>query len=246
VALSGQGPSTLHTFHTLHTRPVSTHPSTPPRPNQRQGATNLFGPLFEHDVRVFDQADLFEGGPRAPEGFRYEPKLIGKDDERTLLLRVRELPFKEFEFHGYTGKRRVVSFGWKYDFTHQTLQQSDDLPDFLASLREVAAAFAGVQPHTLQQVLVTEYDSGAGIGWHRDKAVFGAVIGISLLSACTFRLRRKAGSTWERFSITADPRSAYLLRGPARTEWEHSIPPVDALRYSITFRNFRDEALASK
>jgi alkylated DNA repair dioxygenase AlkB len=91
----------------------------------------------------------------------------------------------------------------------------------------------------LQQVLVTEYDAGAGIGWHRDKAVFGEVVGISLLSPCRFRLRRKAGTTWERVSLTAEPRSGYLLSGPSRTEWEHSIPEVDELRYSITFRNFR-------
>jgi alkylated DNA repair dioxygenase AlkB len=185
------------------------------------------------------QEDLFGTERRLPEGFRYKAELIGREDERALLVRVRELPFKEFEFHGYTGKRRVVSYGWKYDFTHQRLQESDDVPDFLRSLREVAAAFAEVTPESLQQVLVTEYDAGAGIGWHRDKAAFGDVIGISLLSACTFRLRRKQGSKWERASITAEARSAYLLRGPSRTEWEHSIPPVDSLRYSITFRNFK-------
>jgi alkylated DNA repair dioxygenase AlkB len=87
--------------------------------------------------------------------------------------------------------------------------------------------------------LVTEYSPGAAIGWHRDKAEFGDVIGISLLSSCLFRLRRKAGAKWERASLQAEPRSAYLLRGPSRTEWEHSIPPVDAFRYSITFRNLR-------
>jgi len=97
----------------------------------------------------------------------------------------------------------------------------------------------GMSPSQLQQVLVTEYEAGAAIGWHRDKAVFAEVIGISLLSACTFRLRRKAGTTWERASITAEPRSAYLLSGPSRTEWEHSIPAVEELRYSITFRSMR-------
>jgi alkylated DNA repair dioxygenase AlkB len=90
-------------------------------------------------------------------------------------------------------------------------------------------------------VLVTEYGAGAGIGWHRDKAVFGQIVGISLLAPCVFRLRRKAESTWERASITAEPRSAYLLSGAARSEWEHSIPPVDSLRYSVTFRNLRDD-----
>ena len=97
-----------------------------------------------------------------------------------------------------------------------------------------------MKPTELQQVLVTEYEPGAAIGWHRDKAVFGEVIGISLLSSCTFRLRRKVGTTWERVSVTAEPRSAYLLSGPSRTEWEHSIPAVEALRYSVTFRNMRE------
>ena len=90
-----------------------------------------------------------------------------------------------------------------------------------------------------QQVLVTEYPPGAAIGWHKDRPMFGEVIGVSLLASCTFRLRRKQGGAWERASIQAAPRSAYLLSGPARSEWEHSIPPLDALRYSITFRNFK-------
>lgn len=175
-----------------------------------------------------------------PEGFRYETDILTQTQEIELLERVRELPFVEFQFQGYVGKRRVVSYGWQYDFNHRVLREADDIPPFLLTLRETAADFARMPPERLQQVLVTEYDAGAGIGWHRDKAVFGEVIGISLLSACRFRLRRKAGTTWERVSLTAEPRSAYLLSGPARTEWEHSIPEVDTLRYSITFRNFRE------
>jgi alkylated DNA repair dioxygenase AlkB len=135
------------------------------------------------------------------------------------------------------GKRRTVSFGWRYDFNDRTLQKADDIPDFLLSLREVAAEFAELPAAALQQVLVTEYDAGAAIGWHRDKKVFGDVVGISLLSACRFRFRRKSGASWERAAITAQPRSAYLLRGPSRTEWEHSIPAVEALRYSTTYRS---------
>jgi alkylated DNA repair dioxygenase AlkB len=185
------------------------------------------------------QLTLFGAGTALPDGFKYQPDVVPPEEELTLLQRVKELPFKEFEFQGFIGKRRTVSYGWHYDFNQRALQKADDIPDFLLSLRDLAADFAGTEPTELQQVLVTEYDAGASIGWHRDKAVFGDVIGISLLSACRFRLRRKGGSTWERVSLTAEPRSAYLLRGPARTEWEHSIPAVDALRYSVTFRNFR-------
>jgi alkylated DNA repair dioxygenase AlkB len=114
------------------------------------------------------------------------------------------------------------------------------MPDFLRALRAPAAAFAGLPPESLQHVLVTEYAAGAGIGWHRDKDVFDEIVGISLLAPCVFRLRRKIAETWERASVVAEPRSAYLMSGPARSEWEHSIPPVEALRYSITFRNLRE------
>ena len=100
-----------------------------------------------------------------------------------------------------------------------------------------AERFAEIAPGSLQQVLITEYTPGASIGWHKDRSVFGDVVGISLMSACTFRLRLKAGHRWQRRKLTIEPRSVYLLRGPARSEWEHSIPGVDSLRYSITFRN---------
>jgi alkylated DNA repair dioxygenase AlkB len=176
-----------------------------------------------------------------PEGFRYQADLLPPAEERELVERIRELPLKEFEFHGYVGKRRVASYGWHYDFGERKLHKAEEIPAFLLPLRDRAAAFADVAPAELSHALVTEYGPGAAIGWHRDKGVFGDVIGVSLLSPCVFRLRRKAGSAWERYSLTAEPCSVYLLRGPSRTEWEHSIPAVDALRYSITFRSLRGD-----
>jgi alkylated DNA repair dioxygenase AlkB len=188
------------------------------------------------------QANMFDPSPAAfPDGFRYQPDLISKDEERWLAEHIAFLPLKEFEFQGFFGKRRIVSFGWRYDFNGGGLQQTDDMPAFLLPVRDQAAAFAGLRPDRLQQVLLTEYKPGVQIGWHKDRSVFGEVVGISLLSSCTFRLRLKVGTKWERASILAEPRSAYLLAGPCRTEWEHSIPAVDELRYSITFRNFKNE-----
>jgi alkylated DNA repair dioxygenase AlkB len=183
------------------------------------------------------QLSLFGAGRALPEGFEYRAEMMSAEEEQRLLEQVRELPFRDFEFHGYLGKRRVVSYGWRYNFDERTLQKADDIPSWLLPLREIAAGFARLRSEELQQALVTEYDAGAGIGWHRDKAVFGDVIGISLVSSCVFRLRRKVDADWERASLEVEPRSAYLLRGPSRTEWEHSIPAVDVLRYSITFRN---------
>ena len=181
--------------------------------------------------------DLF-GADTLPQGFLYQPEFLNSAEEGSLLRDMRSLPFREFEFHGFTGKRRILSFGWRYDFNGGGLTRTEeDMPEFLAGVRARAERYAGLSPGSLQHVLLTEYAPGAAIGWHRDRSVFGDVVGISLLSPCTFRLRLKTGNRWERRNLAAEPRSIYLLRGPSRTEWEHSIPGVESLRYSITFRN---------
>jgi alkylated DNA repair dioxygenase AlkB len=187
------------------------------------------------------QLNLFQAPDSSlPEGFRYQTGVLSKDAEAALVERFKDLPFKEFEFHGFLGKRRIVSYGWKYDYGAQYLRPVADIPDFLLPAREAGARLAGMNPDAFQQALVTEYTPGAAIGWHKDKPQFGEVIGLSLLSPCTFRFRRKTGSSWQRASLTVEPRSAYLLQGAARDAWEHSIPGVERLRYSMTFRNFRD------
>ena len=185
------------------------------------------------------QPDLFAAAPALPDGLRYAPELISVEEEASLLASIADLPFRPFEFHGYLGKRRIVSFGWRYDYSRRAVGEADPLPDFLAPLRDKAAAFAGLPAEAFGQVMVTEYAPGAGIGWHRDKAVFGEVIGLSLLAPCTLRFRRAAaGGGWERRALVPAPRSVYLLQGPARTVWQHSIPGVESQRYSVTFRRF--------
>jgi alkylated DNA repair dioxygenase AlkB len=122
------------------------------------------------------------------------------------------------------------------------VQRAASIPSFLLPLREHVARFADLAPESLEHVLVTEYAAGAGIGWHRDKAEFADVIAVSLSAACTLRFRRKNGAGWERASRRVAPRSVYLLRGPARSGWEHSIPALDRRRYSVTFRSLVDKA----
>lgn len=183
------------------------------------------------------QGDLFaDMALSLPEGFRYEPDIVSGALQAALVRGIAGLRLKPFDFHGFEARRRVVSFGWKYDREAERLKSAEEIPPFLVPARDVAAAFAGIDPARLQQALVSEYAPGAPIGWHRDKPVFGRVVGISLLSRCTFRLRRRTGTKWERASVVAEPGSAYMLSGLARTQWEHSIPPVEQLRYSITFR----------
>ena len=184
------------------------------------------------------QAELFPAAPALPAGFAYREGVISPAEEQALVARFVTLPFQPFEFHGYLGRRRVVSFGWRYDYAGGRLRRSDDLPPFLLPLRDTAAAFAGIPPDSVQQILVTKYAAGAAIGWHRDRPMFEDIVAISFLSPCTLRFRRKHAVGWERAAQRVEGRSAYLLRGEARRVWYHSIPSVDRLRYSVTFRNF--------
>jgi alkylated DNA repair dioxygenase AlkB len=175
----------------------------------------------------------------APEGLRYATNFISPEVERELIAHIAALPLQPFQFGQYQGKRRVASFGFRYDYTERRLREADFIPHWLGPLIERVEAFGGPQTE-IAQVLCTEYDSGVGIGWHRDKPQFERVFGLSLGSPCKFRFRRAAGEKWERFTLDAQPRSIYLLSGEARQVWEHSIPAVEAPRYSITLRTMRD------
>jgi len=190
------------------------------------------------------QPSLFGAAPdpRLPPGFVYRPEFIGRDEEAALAAWLKTLPFEPFLFRGFEGKRRVISFGWQYDFTRSHLIRADGMPAELAAVRTRAAALVDVAPQDLQQCLINEYLPGAPIGWHRDRPIFEKVVGISVGAPCTFRLRRRVGEGFERAAVELAPRSAYAITGEARSQWEHSIPPVKAHRYSITFRNFRGAA----
>ncbi len=181
---------------------------------------------------LFDEATL-------PEGFRYEDGFLAPSEEHELVERFRAMEFHEVRMRGVAARRRVIQYGWKYSFESFKATQGPPMPEFLSGIRDRAAAFAGVPPEHLSEVLVTEYTEGATIGWHRDAPPFGDVVGVSLLTPCRFRFRRGRTGAWETTELVVNPRSIYLLRGPARTEWQHSIPAVKELRYSITFRTMR-------
>jgi alkylated DNA repair dioxygenase AlkB len=154
------------------------------------------------------QPSLFPFSPSStlPPGFRYCPYVITPDDECRLLNRIADLPFKEFQFHGFEGKRRVVSFGWRYDFSEHKALPADPIPDFVLELHRKVQAASGFALPDLAQVLVTEYAPGAPIGWHKDRPFFDDVMGLSLASACNFRLRKSLDEgKWRRVSLRLEP-----------------------------------------
>lgn len=180
-------------------------------------------------VGGFIQKSLFPGTNvktkgELPAGFRYETEFLSASDEAELVSIIQRREFKPFEFHGYVGNWRVVSFGFRYDYSLRAVLTAEEIPSWLGDLRRRVAAFAGRTPEDFKQVGINEYNEGAGIGWHWDKPEFGDVVGVSLVSSATLRLRREIDGKWRRASQILERRSVYLLRGEVREIWEHSIP----------------------
>ena len=188
------------------------------------------------------QASLFSSMDTGPliAGLDYREDFITAAQEAELLDRLGALDLAPFRFHGWIGNRKTQSFGWRYDFDDASFTRADPLPDWLLPLRAKAAGFAGVAADEFVHVLLARYDPGAGIGWHRDRPVFEKVVGVSLGTSSTLRFRRRTPGGFQRVSLPVEPRSAYLLAGEVRHDWEHSIAPGDRLRFSITFRTLSD------
>lgn len=176
-----------------------------------------------------------------PEGFLHQSDFLTGSEEAGLLSVIPMLDFAAFDFHGYTARRRVVEYGLEYDFSTRRATATTPLPDFLAPVRDRAANFAGLPQDELVEAIVTEYSPGTPIGWHRDAPQFGTIIGISLAGSARMRFKpyKAEGKI---VSVALEPRSIYVIRGPARWKFQHSIPAVKELRYSITFRTLRARA----
>ena len=180
-----------------------------------------------------------------PDGFEYQAEFISKDEERELADAIGHVEFSTFEMRGVVARRRVAFFGESYNQAPAIA-----IPDFLEPLRLKAARWAGVEPDAFAMALINEYTPGATIGWHRDAPQYDIIAGVSLLSACRMKLRpyvppadlrgpTRATPRKTTHEITLAPRSGYLMKGVARSGFEHSIPATKNLRYSITFRTLR-------
>lgn len=183
-------------------------------------------PLFDHDL---------------PAGFHYRENFVTEVEEQALLGAIADITFSDFEMRGIVARRRVAFFGQSYDRT-----VAGPLPAFLRPCRASIALWAGVDSEAFTMALINEYRPGTPIGWHRDAPQYDVVAGISLLSMCRMKFRpyhspaeSKASRRAATHQVVLAARSAYLMTQTARTAYEHHIPPVAELRYSITFRTLR-------
>ncbi len=188
-------------------------------------------------ARQFDLfSDPADAAARLPPGLSLVPEAITPAQEAAFAERIDATPLEPFRFGQWTGRRLTFSYGTGYDYTRGQPTPAPPLPDWLLALRERLAPLTGLDAAALAQALLIRYDPGAGIGWHRDRPVYGDVLGLSLSAACTLRLRRRTATGFERASLLLPRRALYRLAGEARQEWEHSIAPMDEVRRSITLR----------
>lgn len=167
-------------------------------------------------------------------------EFLSEAEERELLDRMAGLTFDPIVMRGQVARRRALHYGVGYGYQDRAVTPAPAMPDWLTSMRAGAASLAQLAPDDLAEILVSQYQVGATIGWHRDAPMFGpVVIGVSLGAACRLRFRRSLAAEQQAFEIELPPRSLYLLGGAARASWQHSIPPVKGLRYSVTFRTVR-------
>jgi alkylated DNA repair dioxygenase AlkB len=190
-------------------------------------------------------AALPQSPSELPDGFLYYADFISNEEENELLRQIANLEFQHFDFHGYIAKRRIVEYGFEYDFTSRQASTARPLPAFLDPFRVRAATWAGIRADEIIEAVIIEYSPGSPIGWHRDVPQFEIIIGISLKSSCRFRFKPFRGEG-KIVATSLEPRSAYILRGAARWQYQHSIPALKTLRYSITFRTWRSKAVAQR
>jgi alkylated DNA repair protein (DNA oxidative demethylase) len=184
-----------------------------------------------------------------PAGFAYRADFLSAAEERALLEAITTIEFSRVEMRGVVARRRTAHYGWTYRYEGRSGTLGTPIPAFLLTVRARIAAWMGVAPDALAEALLTEYPPGAPIGWHRDAPMFGDVAGISLGSVGRMKFRPYVspsdlpavrGPRRTTHEIELAPRSAYLMTGTARKEFEHSIPPVAGTRHSITFRTMAD------
>jgi hypothetical protein len=114
------------------------------------------------------QADLLDTDDGFPMGFYYEPEFLSVQQEKDLLEAIGLLPLQEAVYRDWKAKRRIVSYGGRYDFTHRELGEAPPIPQFLHPLREQIARWAGVMPALIHHAVIAEYRPGTQLGWHRD------------------------------------------------------------------------------
>jgi alkylated DNA repair dioxygenase AlkB len=169
-----------------------------------------------------------------PEGLTFAESFVSPTEEQGLLAFFETLEFETITMRGRAARRTVRHYGMQYEYRKRDVQPGEPIPAEILFVRDRCAALMGRDPSDLVQLLVQRYPAGAGIGWHKDAPIFGdEIAGVSLLGRSRLQLRDATGVVT---TVDLPPRSAYVMAGRARWDYEHTIPATRELRYSLTFR----------
>ena len=100
-------------------------------------------PFKPRKASLPEQFRLFADRSSGPEGLRYAQEFVSPAAEKILIGHIAALPLQPVQFGQYEGKRRVASFGFRYDYTLRRLQQADPIPEWLSPIIEKVEAFGG-------------------------------------------------------------------------------------------------------
>jgi alkylated DNA repair dioxygenase AlkB len=199
------------------------------------------------------QYTLFDQTAAFPHGLVYRANFLTSDEEEQLLAEFVRLPFKQALFQQYTARRRVVRYGEgeypaSYGNQAENANPRRPFPEFLLPFRRKISQWLGMDESSFVHALCTEYQPGTPIGWHSDAPHFETIVGISLAGKARMRFRPYAAKNDKTaaIAIELEPRSAYVMQGDVRWRWQHHIPPTTELRYSITFRTLRSNAITKR
>ena len=194
----------------------------------------------------------------APMGLEYHPDFLVASEEDGLLARIDDADWLT------DLSRRVMHFGYKYDYTSRRLDETariGPLPEWLAQLANMVRAAASEEAkqsldprRPFEQAIINEYLPGQGIAPHIDRDCFGPIVAtVSLGSPVNMDFYRDA--TGDEHVQRLVPRSLVLLYGDARSKWRHGIAKRHSdtwngqrskrqRRVSITFRTIANTGLA--
>lgn len=189
-------------------------------------------------MRHGGQKTLFDSPVHLPNGLLYRPNFITEREEHALLDAIGALELVHPNYKGYAAKRRIANFGWEYDFENKRLIPGDPLPDFLVPLQNKIAKWLDIPKKRVVEALINEYEAGSALGWHKDNEPFEHIVGVSLQGWAKMRFRpiAKVHKAKDVVALELERRSAYIMQGAVRDDWQHSVAETRTLRYSITFR----------
>jgi alkylated DNA repair dioxygenase AlkB len=157
------------------------------------------------------QGSLFDPTEGLPHGLAYEAAFIERDEERALIDVIAALPLREARYKEYTARRRVYAFGSRFDFDAYQLKPQP----------------IGVLPAPLQSL--------------RERlAAWSGVAPDDFVHVMVAEYTPGTPLGWHRDAPDYELIAGVSLGSAARLRWQHSVPAVTALRYSVTMRTVRE------